>query len=108
MLIITEPQLDVDPETLAGRERDTLSLSWEERRWNRKRAVTSAGREVGLALPTGSVLRAGAVIAVEADWYLVVEPRPEPLLAVSPRDRTEAVRVAFEVGNRHFSLAVDG
>ncbi len=29
-------------------------------------------------------------------------------LAVRPRDRHEALRVAFEVGNRHFSLAVDG
>ena len=41
-------------------------------------------------------------------WYLVVEGRPEPVLAVVPRDRDEAVRIAFEVGNRHFPLAVDG
>ena len=63
---------------------------------------------MALALPTGSVLRAGDVVAVEPDWYLAVEARPEPVLAVFPRDRREAVRVAFDVGNRHFSLALDG
>jgi urease accessory protein UreE len=30
------------------------------------------------------------------------------VLAVFPRDRAEAIRVAFDVGNRHFSLALAG
>jgi urease accessory protein UreE len=63
---------------------------------------------VGLALPTGSMLRAGDIIAVEPAWYLAVEAQPEPVLAARPRSREEAVRVAFEVGNRHFSLAIEG
>ena len=108
MLVITEPHLHVAAEALAGKERDTLSLTWEERRWTRKRVVTTRGREVAIALPTGSVLTPGEVIAVAADWYLAVEGRPEPVLAVFPRDRAEAVRVAFDVGNRHFPLALDG
>jgi urease accessory protein UreE len=54
------------------------------------------------------VLRAGDIIAVEADWYLAVEARPEAVLAARPGNREQAVHVAFEVGNRHFSLAVDG
>ncbi|HET7874239.1 MAG TPA: urease accessory protein UreE [Methylomirabilota bacterium] len=108
MLVITEPHLHVDPAALRGKQRDTLRLTWEERRWTRKRVVTSSGREVALALPTGSVLQPGDVVAVEADWYLAVEGRPEPVLAVFPRDRAEAIRVAFDVGNRHFSLALDG
>jgi urease accessory protein len=108
MLVITESHLHVTPTALAGRKRDTLPLTWEERRWTRKRVLTTGGREVALALPTGSVLRPGDVIAVEAGWYLEVEGRPEPVLAVFPRDRAEAIRVAFDVGNRHFSLALDG
>jgi urease accessory protein len=108
MLVITESPIHVDAAELRGKERDTLRLAWEERRWTRKRAVTTGGREVALALPTGSVLRAGDVIAVEAAWYLAVEARPEPVLAVFPRDRAEAIRVAFDVGNRHFSIALDG
>jgi len=108
MLVITEAPLRVEPATLAGLERDTLSLTWEERRWTRKRVRSAAGREVALALPTGSYLRPGDVIAREATWYLAVEGRPEPVLAVFPRDFGEAMRIAFSVGNRHFSLALDG
>ena len=108
MVLITASHLHVAPATLAGRERDTLRLSWEERRWTRKRMMTTGGREVALALRTGSVLRPGDVVAVEEGWYLEVEGRPEPVLAVFPRDRAEAIRVAFDVGNRHFSLALDG
>jgi urease accessory protein len=108
MVVITEPHLHLDAAALQGKQRDTLSLAWEERRWTRKRIVTARGREVALALPTGSVLRPGDVIAVGEDWYLEVEGRSEPVLAVFPRDRSEAIRVAFDVGNRHFSLALDG
>lgn len=108
MLIITAPHLHVEPAALAGKARDTLRLSWEERRWTRRRARTGAGREVALALPTGSLLRPGDVLAVEPDWYLTVEGRPEPVLAIFPRDPGEAIRVAFDVGNRHFPLAILG
>lgn len=108
MVVITESHLHVAPSGLAGKARDTLSLTWEERRWTRKRVVTTGGRAVALALPTGSLLRPGDVIAVEAEWYLEVEGKPEPVLAVTPKDRNEAIRVAFDVGNRHFPVAISG
>lgn len=108
MVVITAAEVKVAPNALEGRRRDTLCLTWEERRWNRRRALTTAGREVGLALPTGSILWPGDIVAVEADWYLEIEARPEPVLAVTPRTRDEMIRVAFDVGNRHFPLAVDG
>jgi len=108
MVVITEPPAPVGRTALEGRQRDTLCLTWEERRWTRKRVVTTAGREVGLALPTGSLLKPGDIVAVEADWYLEIEGKPEPVLAVTPRSRDEAIRIAFDVGNRHFPLATDG
>jgi urease accessory protein len=108
MVVITEPAIRVARAALEGRQRDTLCLTWEERRWTRKRVVTTAGREVGLALPTGSLLNPGDIVAVEVDWYLEIEGRPEPVLAVTPRSREEAIRIAFDVGNRHFPLAMEG
>jgi len=30
------------------------------------------------------------------------------VLAVTPRSRDEALRIAYEVGNRHFTFALDG
>ena len=93
---------------LAGRERDGLVLTAEERRWGRRRVRTRAGRELVLALPTGSLLTAGEVLYLGPDWYVVIEAAEEPVIAVTPRSREEAIRVAFEVGNRHFTLALDG
>ena len=106
MVVITAPGVDVEPAGLAGKSRDALRLTWEERRWTRKRVRTEAGHEIALALPTGSRLQPGAVIAVAGDWYAVVEAREEPVIAIAPRDQDEAVRVAFDVGNRHFPLAI--
>jgi urease accessory protein len=108
MVVITSSRIEVSPDALRSRERDTLRLTWEERRWTRKRVTSSGGREVALALPTGSMLEPGAILAVEEDWYLAVEGCPEPVLVVTPRDHAEAVRIAFEVGNRHAPLALDG
>ena len=105
MVVITA---DVQTADLAGKARDALRLTWEERRWTRKRVRTEGGRELALALPTGTRLRPGAVIAVGPDWYAAVEAREEPVIAIAPRDGAEAVRVAFDVGNRHFPLAVHG
>lgn len=107
MKVVSASHVHVEPGALAGKERDALRLTWEERRWSRKRVVTEKGREVALALPTGSTLRTGDILLVEAEWYLEVESAPEPVIAVFPRDRAEALRLAFEVGNRHFSLAVE-
>ena len=50
----------------------------------------------------------GAILHVARDFYVVIEAASEPVLAVTPRSRDEALRVAFEVGNRHFTLAIDG
>lgn len=108
MLLITTPRLHVTAKSLEGKDRDTLRLTWHGRRWTRKRVRTSAGREVALALPTGSVLRPGDIVLVDSDWYLAIEASPEAVLAVSPRSPSEAIRIAFEVGNRHFPLAIDG
>jgi len=108
MRVITEVPITVDPAALVVRSRDTLSLTWEERRWTRKKTVTTGGREIALALPTGTVLEPGDVLTVEEDWYLVVEARPEPVLALFPESYEAAVRIAFDVGNRHFSLGGDG
>ncbi len=54
------------------------------------------------------MLTPGDVLYVGPDWYLVIEAAEEPVIAVLPRSREEAIRVAFEVGNRHFTLALDG
>jgi urease accessory protein len=80
--IVTDRPI-VEAQALLGLERDVLVL----------------------ALPTGSVLAPGEVLHLDREWYVVVEPAMEALLAVVPRSTRELARVAFEVGNRHFTLA---
>jgi urease accessory protein len=108
VVVITHPHVHLHEADLSRLERDGLVLTAEERRWGRRRVVTRAGREMALALPTGSVLVPGAILHVARGWYVVIEAAPEPVLAVTPRSREEALRVAFEVGNRHFTLAIEG
>ena len=106
--VITEAHVHVHDGDLRGLERDALVLTAEERLWGRRRVTTRGGRALALALPTGSVLAPGDVLHVGPGWYVVIEAAPEPVLAVTPRSRDEAIRIAFEVGNRHFTLAIDG
>ena len=107
-VVVTEVRYRVAESELAGSARDTLALTAAERRWGRRRVTTTGGRALALALPTGTVLKPGGILHVGPGWHVVIEAAPEPVLAVTPRSREEALRVAFEVGNRHFSLAIDG
>jgi urease accessory protein len=106
--VITRCRSRLHDDELRGLERDALVLTAEERRWGRRRARTRGGRELALALPTGSVLAPGDVLHVGDGWYVVVEAATEAVIVVTPRSRAEALRVAFEVGNRHLTLALDG
>ena len=108
MIVIEQLADPPAPAALAGLERDIVRLGWEERRWTRGRMRTAAGREIALALPTGTILTPGAILIVERGWYLAVEALREPLIAIWPATRAAAVRTAFEIGNRHFPLAIDG
>jgi urease accessory protein len=108
MLILYEPAPSFTAEDVRGKEEDTLRLTWEQRRWVRGKFTTTKGREIALAFPTGNALTPGAIILVQPEWYVRVEAVAEPLIAVRTRDYRESVKLAFEIGNRHFPLALDG
>src|SRR5271167_4292884 len=95
-------------EDLRTKEEDKLVLGWEQRRWMRGRFTTAKGRKIGVALPTGTTLPPDAILWVAPDWYLRVEAATEPVLEILPASQEEAVKIAFEVGNRHFPLAMHG
>jgi urease accessory protein len=90
-----------------GKEEDRLVLAWENRRWMRGRFTTEGGRKIGIALPTGTAVPPGSILHVAEDWYLKLEGALEPVLEIVPSDSAEAVKIAFEVGNRHFPLALE-
>ena len=98
----------VTPRELEGKEEDRLLLAWEQRRWMRGRFTTEQGREIGVALPTGVQIDPGRILWIGPEWYLTMAAANEALLAIHPDNRVDAVRLAFEVGNLHFPLAVAG
>jgi urease accessory protein len=108
LLIIDRLIPPASPADLRAKEDDKLVLTWEQRRWVRGRFTTDKGRKIGLALPTGTTLAPDAILWVEQDWYLRVEAATESVLEIVPSDYEEAVKIAFEVGNRHFPLALQG
>ena len=105
-LIIDRLHPSANQDDLRAKEEDKLVLTWEQRRWMRGRFTTAQGRKIGIALPTGTALAHGAILYVGADWYLQIEAAIEPVLEIVPSDYNEAVKIAFEIGNRHFPLAL--
>jgi urease accessory protein len=106
-LIIDRLHPSSNEDDLRAKEEDTLVLTWEQRRWMRGRFTTDRGRKIGIALPTGTNPARGAILYVGADWYLRIEAAIESVLEILPSDYDEAVKIAFEVGNRHFPLALE-
>jgi urease accessory protein len=105
-LIIDRLTPSVSPDQLLAKEEDTLVLAWEQRRWARGRFTTAKGRKIGIALPTGSTLAPDSILWIGPDWYLRIEATAEAVLEVFPADYKHAVQIAFEVGNRHYPLAL--
>ena len=106
-LIIDRLNPSAGQNDLRGKVEDKIVLTWEQRRWMRGRFTTVQGRKIGIALPTGTILVPGAILYVGADWYLKIEAAIEPVLEIFPSGYNEAVKIAFEVGNRHFPLALE-
>jgi urease accessory protein len=107
-LVIDRLHDSANEDELRAKEEDKLVLSWEQRRWMRGRFTTERGRKIGIALPTGTTLAHGTILHVDANWYLRMEAAVEPVLEIFPMDYADAVKIAFEVGNRHFPLALAG
>jgi urease accessory protein len=106
-LIIDRLHTSTNEDDLRAKEEDKLVLTWEQRRWMRGRFTTALGRKIGVALPTGTTLVHGTILYVGADWYLKIDAAIEPVLEILPSDYNDAVKIAFEVGNRHFPLALE-
>jgi urease accessory protein UreE len=107
IIVDTLPE-NVSATELDGKEEDQLLLTWEQRRWMRGRFTTEHGREIGVALPTGVQIEPGRILWIGKDWYLTMAAADELLLAVHPDTQDEAIRIAFEIGNLHFPLALSG
>lgn len=97
------------PASAADYARDTITLGWEDRMKTRGRRQADDGLEFGLALPRGTILRAGDLLIVERSRLVIaVVERSEVVFVMKPRTTTEWGLFAYHVGNGHHPVMVTG
>jgi urease accessory protein len=86
----------------------TVELNWDVRQKSRFDTVDSQGRELGVFLPRGTLVRGGDVLVAEDGSLVRVIAAPQPVLVIThctehgtPFDLT---RAAYHLGNRHVQI----
>jgi urease accessory protein len=85
-----------------------VQLDWDVRQKSRFHCTDSQGRQFGVFLPRGTVVRGGDVLVAEDGSLLKVIAAPQPVLVIThcsqhgtPFDLT---RAAYHLGNRHVPI----
>ena len=84
----------------------TLTLPWERRGVTRQRVKLDDGREAGVFLPRGEILRGGDKLASAAGDVVAIVAAPQPVMVVRSSDPRELARAAYHLGNRHVAVEV--
>ena len=85
----------------------TLSLPINSRVKSRIKVTLDDGREAGLFLPRGKILRDGDLVASEDGIIVQIKAAPE-LVSTVTSDNPHALAVAsYHLGNRHVPLQVE-
>lgn len=86
----------------------TVEIDWDIRQKSRFEATDSLGRQLGVFLPRGTLVRGGDVLVAEDGSMVRVIAAPQAVLRVtactshgSPFDLT---RAAYHLGNRHVPI----
>ncbi|MDX2005580.1 MAG: hypothetical protein SFU83_09915 [Meiothermus sp.] len=88
-------------ETVDARAIIAVPMTCAERRRVRRRLIAADGQELGLALPTGTVLEPGSVLHISPTKAYVVEAAPEEVVVIQIDSWGDAARVAHAIGNLH-------
>ena len=86
----------------------SVTLDWDTRCKSRFDATDSTGRQLGVFLPRGTVVRGGDVLVAEDGSLVRVEAAPQAVLRITfcsehgtPFD---LMRAAYHLGNRHVPI----
>jgi urease accessory protein len=85
----------------------TVELDWDVRQKSRFECSDSQGRQLGVFLPRGVVVRGGDVLVAEDGSVVRVLARPQPVMVIRPGERSSAfdlLRAAYHLGNRHVAI----
>jgi len=90
----------------ASQADDTLTLPFELRIRGRLRAESDSGRELGLFLDRGPVLRDGEGLRAESGEVVRIRAAVEPVVTARIHPGLPLARLAYHLGNRHVQLAL--
>jgi urease accessory protein len=86
----------------------TVELDWDVRQKSRFEATDSQGRQLGVFLPRGTVVRGGDVLVAEDGSFIRAQAAPQAVLKIThcaahgtPFD---LIRAAYHLGNRHVPI----
>lgn len=86
----------------------SVTLDWDTRCKSRFDATDSSGRQLGVFLPRGTVVRGGDVLVAEDGSLVRVEAAPQPVLRISAcvehGSPFDLMRAAYHLGNRHVPI----
>ncbi len=86
----------------------SVELDWDTRQKSRFQATDSEGRELGVFLPRGSLVRGGDVLVAEDGSLIRVLAKPQALLRITPcsshGSAFDLTRAAYHLGNRHVAI----
>ena len=100
------PVEDISPR-YEGYRRETLTLTWDERRQGHGKRRSDAGLEFAISLPGGTVLKGGDCMILEPERTIVrIQEAPEPVYIVRPKTPQEWAYYAYHVGNRHQQVMI--
>ena len=86
----------------------TLELDWDTRQKSRFEASDSLGRQLGIFLPRGTLVRGGDVLIAEDGSMVKVIAAPQTVLRItacaSHGSAFDLTRAAYHLGNRHVPI----
>ena len=86
----------------------TVELDWDIRQKSRFEATDSAGRQIGVFLSRGTVVRGGDVLVAQDGSLIKVLAAPQSVLKIThcPNHGTafDLIRAAYHLGNRHVPI----
>lgn len=85
---------------------DTLILPYNLRQKARQRVTLSSGREVGLMLPRGTILKHGDIMAADDGTQFKVVAAEEEISIAQVGDPLKLAKIAYHLGNRHVAVQV--
>jgi urease accessory protein len=86
----------------------TVELDWDVRQKSRFEALDSAGVQLGVFLPRGTVVRGGDVLVAQDGSLIQVLAAPQTVLKITccatHGNAFDLMRAAYHLGNRHVPI----